>query len=216
MISFQNYKKYYGKKLVIKADEVSFPDGRISFLMGPNGSGKTTTIKCICHLEDYDGVIENNTATDIFVVWDDTPFYTRLSGLKNLFLLCEEKLSNVEITKHAEMYMSKSLLRRKVKTYSYGQKKLLALIAAQIIHPKVLILDEISNGLDYETLIKTKEYLKTIASDTLVILTGHQLSFYNDIVEDLFIIKDSEIKQYKDFEYGLKDLGEIYREEILA
>ena len=91
----------------------------------------------------------------------------------------------------------KDLLNKKVKTYSYGERKKVFIIIADILKPKLLIMDEVSNGLDYETMIMLKAKIKLWAESSMIVLTGHQFEFYKDIVERVFVINGHKIKCIK-------------------
>ena len=77
-------------------------------------------------------------------------------------------------------------------------------------------MDEISNGLDYETMCELKKQIKLWSKKMTIILTGHQFGFYNDIVDEVFVIKDKSITPHsKDFQNDKESLEEVYNEELL-
>ena len=103
------------------------------------------------------------------------------------------------------------MLRNKVKTYSYGQKKKLALALVEILQPKYLFMDEISNGLDFDMMKELKDDIKRWAETMTIFLTGHQFSFYNELVDSLFAFKDKQIVLLEEnFSSCGKTLEEIY------
>lgn len=221
MIQGINYSKSYKNSIVVKESSFDIKTNKISFLMGPNGAGKTTTIKCLMEMEKHSGefLFDGKKLSDVrdqcLVIWDDCPFYTNISGLQNLIIFSEIKKSKEEIKEISLKYLDHNILKNKVKTYSYGQKKKLALILVEILEPKYLIMDEISNGLDYEMIRRLQKSIKTWANNMTIVLTGHQFSFYNDIIDDLFVFKDKEIVLLKeDFSNSGTMLEEIYDEEI--
>lgn len=218
MVKLTNFEKNYGKKPIVKCDDICFERGKISFLMAPNGAGKTTLLKCIAALEGYGGEIRiddklnTENLSKCLVIWDDCPFFTGLSGLKNLIILSEDKMNKTEIKKTALEFIDEGLLKRRVSTYSYGQKKRLALVLAKILDPAVLIMDEISNGLDFDTMQELQKELKKMSKDKTILLTGHQFGFYEKIYDDLFLIKDGVI--IKSEHEDKKTLEEVYCEEL--
>ncbi|MBS4538607.1 ATP-binding cassette domain-containing protein [Clostridium sp. D2Q-11] len=221
MIQCTNFSKSYSNKCIIEKSSFEIRENKISFLMGPNGSGKTTLIKCMMEMEKYNGdfIFEGKNISQIrdkcMVLWDDCPFYMNLNGIKNLIIFGENKKSKNEIKEIASNYLDYGLLRRKVKTYSYGQKKKLALVLVEILEPKYLIMDEISNGLDYEMIRILKKIIKSWSKDMTILLTGHQFSFYNDIVDDLFVFKNKQITLLKEnFSDSGEKLEDVYDEEI--
>lgn len=217
MIEFKNFSKSYGKNSVIENTSITIGNNKISFLMGPNGCGKTTLLKCIAGLESYKGIISYNEdkidtiRKDSLVIWDDCPFYDNLSGVDNLSVLSENiNIRKKEIYEISNKYFTKETLNRKVKTYSYGQRKKLALILHKLLNPTILIMDEISNGLDYDTMKLLQSDIKKISKEKNIILTGHQFSFYEGLVEEVLIFKEKTIKNVTEEYNDCKSLGTIY------
>jgi ABC-2 type transport system ATP-binding protein len=219
MITISNLRKSYKKKEVIKSSSFEISQNTISFLMGENGAGKTTLLKCLMAMEHFEGEIlfDGKSIEDIrancIVLWDDCPFYNNLSGFHNLLIFSEGKLAREKIKEVASVHLDSELLRRKVATYSYGQRKILALVLVEILKPEYLFMDEISNGLDYEAMRELKKRLERMAKHMTIFLTGHQFDFYNDVVEELFIFKNKKIIR-EDYNPSESDLGSIYDEKI--
>ncbi len=220
MIRFEAFSKSYGKHEIIAHSDFSIEPNRISFLMGPNGSGKTTLIKCLTDLEQYQGKISfagksySCIRQACLVVWDDCPFYNKLSGTANLEILSEGRADRLTIDRIASGYLEREILKAKVRTYSYGQRKKLALALAEVIKPEILVMDEISNGLDYESRIRVRHELKTLSRSSTIILTGHQFSFYDGLVDDVFVFQDRQIVKYNPADNQPAKLEEIYHDEI--
>lgn len=221
MINVIGVKKKYGKKVVLNNINITFPEQKINFLMGKNGSGKTTFIKCLTDLEKYEGKIEIDGGLfcskklQTLVLWDDCPFYDDLRGIDNLVILGEGKYSKNKIIDIVSEFVDEELLYKKVKKYSYGQKKKLGLAMALVLNPQYIIMDEITNGLDYDTLLMLKKLIIKWAKDKTIILTGHQFGFYNDIVENVYVYtKNGNVKSYIDIKSIGKTLEEIYDETM--
>jgi ABC-2 type transport system ATP-binding protein len=220
MIQVKNFSKSYSNQIIIKESNFEIKSQRISFLMGPNGAGKTTTIKCLMGMENYlgeilfDGKKIDQVRDRCLVIWDDCPFYTNLSGFQNLLIFGEGKKSKNEIKEIASKYLDYHTIKNKVKTYSYGQKKKLALVLVEILEPKYLIMDEISNGLDFDMIRNLQKSIKSWSNSMTIILTGHQFSFYNEIIDDVFVIRDKEIVLLQEnFSNSGIMLEDIYDEE---
>ncbi len=250
---FESFGKSYGSSRLFEAVNLSLREKKISFVMAPNGTGKTTLIKCILGLEDYEGHItageeieepdyreretvaappehrERETVAKpranreysevlrgrILAIWDDCPFYQNLSGWKNLRLMAGESWNRDFAVEAAISYLPEETLNRKVKSYSYGQKKKLALALARIRDPEVLIMDEISNGLDYETMTELKKKLRRWSEQKTVLLTGHQFGFYNGLVDDVYRIRDRKLELVReDFRNTADTLEEVYEKSI--
>lgn len=219
MIELKNISKKY-KNSIFSNTTITFPDNCINFIMGNNGCGKTTLFKCISGLENYDGIItfDNQSIADIrnqlYILWDDTPFYQKLSGIDNIYLFCEDKISKRKITDIASEYIDYSTLKRNVRTYSYGQKKKLALVLLNILKPKYILMDEISNGLDIDTMKSLEKNICDLAKDSTIILTGHQFAFYQHIADNVFVKKGENLIQVDYDKNNNIGLEAIYDEKL--
>lgn len=222
MVKFVNFAKYYNNQAILKGVNLEIADNKITFIMGKNGAGKTTLVKCMLGLEDYTGEIqydlgvsENEEKKRILAIWDEFPFYDGMTGLNNLYVFSEGLKSQREILEIAQKYLGKEILKRKVKSYSYGQRKKLSLILVEILEPQIVVMDEVSNGLDYETMVYLKKYIRELAKSATIILMGHQFEFYNDLIEEMVVIKKGSMKTLeKDFQNSGHQLEEIYEEEL--
>jgi ABC-type multidrug transport system ATPase subunit len=222
MISLENMSKSYGKKSILHSVSCNFKNDRISFLMGRNGSGKTTLIKCLFDLEAYDGKIlfdgkkiNGSIRRRCLVVWDDSPFYSGLTGIENLKIFSNSNYKSEEIINISSELLNVETLKTKVKHYSYGQKKKLALVLVKLSDPDYLVMDEITNGLDYETTKLLKQILLKWKKNKTIIMTGHNLSFYNDIIDDLFLLKDNSLTESDVHKHNTEvSLEDIYDSQI--
>lgn len=208
MLSVFKLSKKYGNKTILKDVNIVFPDKKINFILGRNGVGKTTLYKCILGLENYDGVIE--TDDRIYCIYDEQPFYLNLSGLDNIELY--KSMYNIaDISAIDNSFLDMELLKKKVKHYSYGQRKKLALLLADIVQPQIILLDEASNGLDYETIKYLKSRLVKWKEDLTVLVTGHQLDFYNTVVDNVYVMKKGDLIEVGDLSgSSLEDIYEKY------
>ncbi|AEX86486.1 ABC-type multidrug transport system, ATPase component [Marinitoga piezophila KA3] len=217
MITIENLTKYYKNNLIFKNVNMLIPENKVTLFIGANGSGKTTLFKCLLNLEDYrgkilyDGKCLNEIRDTIYVIYDDTPLYYNLSGYKNIELLLNKKISIQQIKEISYMFLKDEILKLKVKYYSHGQRKKLSLIIAMLTSPKYLFMDEIANGLDYNTKLLLKNFIKKWSKKMTIIMTGHQFEFYDGIIDELFILKDHSIIKIN--EYG-GDLSAIYKNLI--
>lgn len=216
MINIKNFSKSYNNKVIVENVSFIVKDNKINFFMGNNGAGKTTFFKCLSGLETYDGDIffHDDMDEDLLVIWDDTPFYNDLTGIQNLQILGESKHTLRDIYDIAIKYLSIEKLKCKVKLFSYGEKKRLALAFADILHPKYLLMDEITNGLDYQSIKELKEILVSWSTEMTVLLTGHHFEFYDSIIDDLYLFKGNRILPVLDFKNEAGILERIYDKEL--
>ena len=160
-IKVRNVSKSINAKSILKDISFDVYEGEIVGLVGPNGAGKSTLLKVMCGLYNYDeGEIyyyDYNLKSDfekamsiIGTIIEEPALYKNLSGknniklFKSMFKGIDESTIN-EIIKIVEM---EKYIGKKFKTYSLGMKERLAIASALINKPKILILDEPTNGLD--------------------------------------------------------------------
>lgn len=217
MITVTGLVKKYGDHTVLKDINLNILEHKISFLMGKNGAGKTTLLKCMMTLEEHEGEVLfddvplKKIRDQVFTVFDDCPLYSNLSGYQNLELLSKKKNSPAKVQETALQFLNNDILHARVNTYSYGQKKKLSLILAILANPTYLFMDEVSNGLDFESMELLRDYVNERSRQGSVFLTGHQFEFYEQLIEDLFVLKDAEIIHVKDYQETGGNLGELYK-----
>lgn len=128
MIEIRRLNKSYKNNVIFNECTISFESNKINFLMGANGQGKTTLFKCLLNLDNYSGEILfddykfKDIINNIFAIYDDSPLYLNLTGLQNISIFLERKVSKHEYEAFQNI-LSNRILERKVKEYSYGQKK---------------------------------------------------------------------------------------------
>lgn len=222
MIEIHNYSKRYKKNNIVQNVNIFMKENKINFLLGKNGCGKTTLIKCLCQLEGYEGkiIFDNKDFSAVrdkcFVLWDDTPFYMELSGIENLQIFTNHKIKKNTIYNIVKPYIDEKLLKKRVKKYSYGQKKRLGLALIELLDCKYIILDEVTNGLDYDLMKYLKKRILEWKKEKTIIMTGHHLEFYDAIVDECFVFKEGSIFKYDDYEKGKNKLEDVYNVETTS
>lgn len=201
MISIEAVSKSYRAPVLIEATH-TFPSGSVSFVMGPNGAGKTTLFKCLLGLERYSGSIlfdgrpSEAVRHDIIPVLDDAPFYPHLSGRRNLDLLLGRRVERREAD-HAwglGGHVDARLLDRRVKGYSSGERKRLAVSLALVSRARYLLMDEIASGLDLFTMDAVVASIRQLSPEATVVVSGHQFDFYSRIVDHVVTLTDGKLR----------------------
>lgn len=215
-----NLCKSFGKKQILKNVSFSIVEGDILAFIGPNGSGKTTTIKLILGLQKIDSgtvLINGKDITQDFeeaiskvgAIVENPDSYMYLTGWQNLRLIADyyENISDDDINELVKYVGLESRINDKVNKYSLGMRQRLGIARALLNKPNILILDEPTNGLDPEGIKDLRVLLKRLASDGMgILISSHNLaeleSFCNKvcIIDNGKIIESSEVTTLKNNE----------------
>lgn len=204
-----NLEKKYKNKTILSNFNMRLDSAGIIFFLGKNGAGKTTFFNCIMGFEDYSGEVIK--PVNVATVFDESHLYSNLNAFDNIALLVGKNLGDSE-RELLLKYIDESVLNRKVKSYSLGQKKILAILIAMFTNPQLLILDEVSNGLDYDTAKQVKNLLIACKKETLILVCGHQFDFYNQILDEVFVINDKKLVQVDINDFT--DLEKVYEKFV--
>ena len=212
-----NLCKSFGKKQILKNVSFELDESDILAFIGPNGSGKTTTIKLILGLQGIDKGSVNINGYDIkkdFVkaiekvgaIVENPDTYMYLSGWDNLKLTANmyKNISDEAIKDIVKLVDLETRIHDKVSKYSLGMRQRLGIARALINKPNILILDEPTNGLDPEGIKDLRNLLKKLAKEGMgILISSHNLaeleSFCNKvlIIDNGTIIETSEVKEFK-------------------
>lgn len=215
-----NLCKSFGKKQILKNVSFSINEGDILAFIGPNGSGKTTTIKLILGLQKIDSgevLINGLDITKNFedairkvgAIVENPDSYMYLTGWQNLRLIADYygNISDEDINELVKYVGLESRINDKVNKYSLGMRQRLGIARALLNKPNILILDEPTNGLDPEGIKDLRVLLKRLASDGMgILISSHNLaeleSFCNKvcIIDNGTIIESSEVTTLKNNE----------------
>ena len=203
VLTIRQLTKNFGRLCAVNRLDLEVKGGQVFGMLGPNGSGKTTTLGMLM------GVV-NPTSGDfswfgqppthsirkkIGAVLEHPIFYPYLSGRKNLELMAlikEAPASN--IPKVLDLVELSSRQEDKYKTYSLGMKQRLAIASALLNDPIVLILDEPTNGLDPMGIAEIREIIKRIATDgKTIILASHMLDEVQKVCTQFAILRKGNL-----------------------
>lgn len=202
------YKKL-GSAQIINGISFSVKEGEIFGFLGPNGAGKTTTIKMIVGLlypnkgtikiNNYDVQAEREKAlASVGAVVENPELYLYLTGRQNLEQVANfyDSITKDDIEEIGELVGLKGRLDDKVKKYSLGMKQRLGLASALLGKPKLLILDEPTNGLDPSGIVDFRNILKGIAKErnTGIFVSSHILSEIEQLCDTVAFIKGGVIE----------------------
>ncbi|KEH85311.1 bacitracin ABC transporter ATP-binding protein [Clostridium novyi A str. 4540] len=190
VLEVKNVRKRLGKRDIIKGIDFEVKEGEIFGFLGPNGAGKTTTIRMLVGLiapnsgniiiNGHDISKERELALSaVGAVVENPELYTYLSGRENLMQIARvRKIEKSYVDKIIELVGLKERINDKVRKYSLGMKQRLGLAASLITKPKLLILDEPTNGLDPTGIIEFRKIVKKVAKETnaAIFISSHILS----------------------------------------
>ncbi|MEH7401506.1 ABC transporter ATP-binding protein [Gottfriedia acidiceleris] len=207
VLELKSVNKTISNQKIIKDISFELYKGEVLGLLGPNGSGKTTTMRMIVGLmsitsgEIYiqGNSIKNNFKESIKQIGAmiETPaFYPFYSGYKNLLYFARmlEGVSKERVLEVIDLLGLSNAIHKKFSTYSLGMKQRLGIAQALLHNPSILILDEPTNGLDPAGVREIRDYLKRIAEveQTAILLSSHLLSEIELICDRSIIIQNGQ------------------------
>jgi ABC-type multidrug transport system ATPase subunit len=216
VIDTDNLTFTFGSQTVVKSLSLQVPEGSIYGFLGPNGAGKTTTIKLLLNLlKTQDGSIhifgqelQGNRIkilSQIGSLIEQPAIYLHLSGRENLLnraLLLQ--ISEARVDEMLTIVHLQDAAHKKAGQYSLGMKQRLGIALALLSDPRLLILDEPTNGLDPNGIIEIRELLMRLTSEhkKTVFISSHLLSEIEKMATHVGIINHGELL----FQGSIKDL----------
>jgi ABC-2 type transport system ATP-binding protein len=207
LLQLDQLSKHYGKLKAVDQLSISIKKGNIYGLLGPNGSGKSTTLGMILNVINptsgsfqwYEGTHTTHQALKkIGAIIERPNFYPYMTALQNLTLICKIKQCSTEnIQEKLELVGLWDRRHSKFKTYSLGMKQRLAIAAALVNNPELLILDEPTNGLDPEGIHQIRKLIFKIAEGgTTILLASHLLDEVEKVCNQVIVLKNG-VKFYQ-------------------
>ena len=211
MIEIKNVSKTYnGEKKAIKNISLDIKNGVIFGFIGHNGAGKTTMIKCLVGILDFEegDILINNKSIkqnpidcklEMAYVPDNPDLYENMTALDFINFVCdmyetEIDVRNENIKKYAAMFEIEDKLNDDISSFSHGMKQKVALISALSHNPKVLIMDEPFVGLDPKAVFDIKNIMKELTSEgKIIFFSTHILDVAEKLCDRVAIIKNGEI-----------------------
>jgi ABC-2 type transport system ATP-binding protein len=223
VLSVNNVKKTIRGKEIIKGISFDVRAGEIFGFLGPNGSGKTTTIRMLVDLiKPTEGTIticgynvhthHNEALQYVGCIVENPELYAYLTGWENLEHFAR-MLPNVDRERIREVVETVGLDQRihdKVKTYSLGMRQRLGIAQALLGRPKLLILDEPTNGLDPQGIKELREFIRQLAEGGLsLFVSSHLLSEIQQLCDRVAIISHGKVIRVGEVDELIAQAGSI-------
>lgn len=219
ILHIKNLSKRYGDTKVLKNINISVKKGEVVVIIGPSGCGKSTLLRCLNGLGEIqegevlldDQVVNPNKKNlsknreKIGMVFQSYDLFPHLTILQNVTLapIKVKKRNRREVEKEALELLERVGLRSKKDDYprqlSGGQKQRVAIVRALIMHPEVLLLDEITAALDPEMVREVLDVVLDLAKEgrTMVIVT-HEMQFAKAVADRVTFLEGGKIVEEGD------------------
>ncbi|WP_226035089.1 ABC transporter ATP-binding protein [Aquibacillus saliphilus] len=217
VLTLENVSKTIKGKKIINDLSLSVNEGEIFGLLGPNGAGKTTTIRMIVGLmgitkgdiivsgksvnKDFEGAVQH-----IGAIVENPEMYKHLTGYQNLrqYARMHKGITKQKINEVIKLVQLSERIDEKVRTYSLGMRQRLGLAQCLLHDPKLLILDEPTNGLDPAGIREIRDHLRMLTKEKQmsVIVSSHLLSEMEMMCDRIAIIQQgslTDVQQVRGF-----------------
>ena len=210
MLQIQHYTKRYGDKAAVDDLSLHIRPGEIYGFIGHNGAGKTTTLKACCGLLHPDGgdilidgvsILRDPIACKKKLAYlpDNPDLYEFMSGIRYLnFIADVYHVDAATRERNIEAYSSllgiRSELAQPISAYSHGMKQKLALVAALLHDPKLILMDEPFVGLDPSASHQLKELMRKMCDNgAAIFFSTHVLETAEKLCDKVAIIKNGKL-----------------------
>jgi Cu-processing system ATP-binding protein len=219
MIIATNVNKNFGKLQVLKDISVNCNEGQCIALIGPNGSGKTTFIKCLLGMVVPDSGFITFAGKNIIHDWEyrsHIGYMPQIGRYPDNMTIAQVLDMMKDIRKQKtvdetliEALGLKNILNKRMRTLSGGTRQKVSASLAFMFNPDVLILDEPTAGLDpVSSEILKEKIIDEKKNGKLILITSHILSELDDLVTEVMYLQDGQLKFHKSIDLLRKDTGE--------
>lgn len=207
-LKINNITKKYGRRTVLDSLTLETKTGEVFGLLGPNGAGKTTLIKLITGLLNIEeGEIEifgsslekdyENAMSNLGAIVENPEMYPYLTGKQNImqYVRMRKNVTPERIEEVIELVGLSNRINEKVSKYSLGMRQRLGVALALLHNPKILILDEPTNGLDPAGIKQLRDIVTRLAheEDICVIVSSHLMSEMELMCDRVAIINQGKL-----------------------
>lgn len=232
LLEVKKLSKKYSKKSDYTITDVSMSGngGEIVGILGHNGAGKSTTIKCLTGIHPYDqGSIKIcgydlktqsiDAKKNFGYVSDEFSLFEKMTGFEFVNFMADmynvgTDERRIRLEEMQKLFALGDAIYDPIISYSHGMKQKISFMGALIHHPKVIILDEPLIGLDPYTMSQVKEFFKKYSADgNLVLFSSHQLGIVENLCDRAYIIDQGKLLKevdFKEFKKSNKNFEEYF------
>jgi polar amino acid transport system ATP-binding protein len=214
LLKINHLHKAFGDKVILKDMNLEVKKGEVIVVIGPSGCGKSTFLRCLNALEDIQGgeilldgepVVKHaknisGMRQKIGMVFQSYDLFPHKTILENILLAPTkvQKRDKKEVEKEALELLAKIGLADRKDDYprqlSGGQKQRIAIVRALVMHPEILLLDEITAALDPEMVHEVLEVVLALArSGSTMLIVTHEMAFAKAIADRVLFLENGEI-----------------------
>ncbi len=219
--------KQYQTRIAVDRVSVTLHKG-VYGLLGANGAGKTTLMRMLCGILKptggtitYDNIDVSEEAYRAILGYlpQDFGYYPEFNAQDFLLYLAALKgIPKAQAKRRAkellELVSLQEMERKKIKTFSGGMKQRLGIAQALLNHPKLLILDEPTAGLDPKERVRFRNLIERIGKDSIVLLSTHIVSDIEHIADEILMMKKGQLIYQGKWENDKGDLEEFYLQQF--
>ena len=232
VVQIRGVSKYFGKRKVVSDLTMTTYAGEVFGFLGPNGAGKTTTIKMLVGLIGIDeGSIAvcgqdvtrhfEKAMANVGAIVENPEMYKYMTGMQNLmqYARMRKGVTRERIDQVVELVGLSKRIHEKVGKYSLGMRQRLGVAQALLHHPKVLVLDEPTNGLDPAGIRNLRDILKNLAHEEgiCVLVSSHLMSEMQLMCDRVGILVNGQLIQVTSVEEmveGMQQKAPRYRYHV--
>jgi len=199
ILEIKGLSKNYGKIKALSGLDLTISRGQVYGLLGPNGSGKTTTLGIILgatlpnrgSFRWFGQPLDFKSLKRIGAILEHPNFYPYLNAVDNLRIIARVRsVPEQDIERVLQLTDLSDRRKHRFQTYSFGMKQRLAIASAMLGNPEVLILDEPTNGLDPGGIAEIRGLITSIASSgTTIILASHLLDEVQKVCSHVAVLQ---------------------------
>ena len=213
MIEIKDLSKKFNKFTALNKVNLSFNNGHSIALIGPNGCGKTTMIKCILGLnvvEDGDVLVDNQSVKEDYRYREIIGYMPQIGRYPENMTI-EETIKMIRDTRKSkdiildtellDAFELEKIYDKKMRTLSGGTTQKVSAVLAFLFDPKIIILDEPTAGLDpLATEILKNKIIREKNKGKLILITSHLLSELDDIITEIVFMNDGQVVVHQSVE----------------